>query len=175
MLSRQQQRLVDRFDFENPWHLQRFQNLTNQKNEVKCMPMQTSYAYLSEFGNFESLTAALNYTGLDKVLDSEGKFTVFAPTDNAFAKLPAGLVNTLLTDPSKKAALTDILLYHVVSGATVPAATAMTLTSATMADGKTITIKMMNGNLFINNSQVVLYDVMTSNGIIHVIDTVLIP
>ena len=174
-IDMKQQNLIDRFDFHNSWQLNRFQQLVNKENLQNCQTNLDSFDYLQRFGNFESLVASLKYTGLDKTLAGPGKFTIFAPTDNAFAKLPPAVVQSLLTDPAKKAALTDILLYHVVSGAKVDAATAKALTTATMADNKNVSIKVENGKLFINQSQVVLYDIKTSNGIIHVIDTVLMP
>ena len=174
-INMKQQKLVDRFDFSNKWHIDQFQKLVNRENVKGCVTNQSSFGYLRDFGNFESLTAALKYTGLDKPLSGKGTFTVFAPTDDAFAKLPAGLVNTLLTDPSQKSALTNILLTHVISGASVNAATASTLTEATMLNGEKVTIKSQGGNLYINSSKVVLYDIKTSNGIVHVIDTVITP
>ena len=174
-LRRDQQKIIDHIYFGNSWQLKKFQNLTDMQNAQNCAPRFDTADYLERFGNFESLTAALKYTGLYKTLEGPGPFTVFAPTDDAFAKLPPALVQSLLTDPAQKAALTDILLYHVVPGAKVEAATAKTLTSAVMADGKTVTIKQQGGKLFINDSQVVLYDIRTTNGVIHVIDTVLVP
>ncbi|MEI7819151.1 MAG: fasciclin domain-containing protein [bacterium] len=174
-IDMKQQRLLDKFNFEKPWHITRFQQLINKDNAKGCVSTQSTFDYLNDFGNFTSLTTALTYTGLDKTLDGPGQFTTFAPTDNAFAKLPAGLVNSLLTDPALKSTLTDILLYHVVAGAQVDAATAGTLTEATTAGGKTVAIKKINGSLFINDSKVVLYDIKTTNGIVHVIDAVLVP
>ena len=170
-----QQNLINHFDFSKQWQVNKFQRLVNRENTKGCVANQSTFDYLNDFGNFDSLAAALTYTGLDKTLDGPGTFTTFAPTDNAFAKLPAGLVNTLLTDPSQKSALTNILTYHVISGASVNAATASTLTEATMVNGAKVNIKSQGGSLFINNSKVVLYDIKTTNGIIHVIDTVLVP
>lgn len=175
VIDARQQHLIDHFWFGSNWQVQRFQQLVNRENKLNCVADKTSYDYLNEFGNFESLSTALRYTGLDKTLDSPGQFTVFAPTDDAFAKLPAGLVNGLLTDPAQKSALTNILLYHVVSGASVNADTAKTLTEATMANGTKVNVKVQGGNLFINDSKVILYDIRTTNGVIHVIDTVLVP
>jgi len=174
-IDMRQQKLIDRFNFDKPWQVNRFQSLVNRENARACTTTQTSFGYLRDFGNFESLTAALKYTGLDATLNGAGTFTVFAPTDNAFAKLPPSLVNSLLTDPAQKTALTNILLYHVVSGAAVNASTAATLTEATMANGAKVMIKQEAGNLFINDSKVVLYDIKTTNGIIHVLDAVLVP
>lgn len=175
IIDKQQQFLIDRFDFHNKWHLNRFQQLVNRENRLNCATNITSYDYLKRFGNFESLVAALEYTNLDDALNSPGKFTVFAPTDNAFAKLPPALVQGLLTDPAQKPALENILKYHVIAGAAVPSSTAVTLTEATMLNGEKVQIKVQNGKLFLNDSQVVIKDVKTSNGVIHVIDTVLVP
>lgn len=174
-LRRDQQKIINHIYFGNTWQLKKFQNLTNLQNAKNCEPRYDTADYLERFGNFESLTAALKYTGLYAALEGPGQFTVFAPTDDAFAKLPPALVQSLLTDPAQKGALTDILKYHVIAGAKVEAATAQTLTSATMLNGKTVTIKTQGGKLFINDSQVQLYDIRTTNGVIHVIDTVLVP
>lgn len=122
-------------------------------------------------GRFTTLVTAVTEAGLVDTLKSDGPFTVFAPTDDAFAKLPAGTLDSLLAD---KAALTDILLYHVVSGK-VMAADVVNLTSAETVSGKSVDIKVENGNVFINDAQVIITDIEASNGVIHVIDTVLIP
>lgn len=174
VIDYRQQKLIDKFDFHNQWHVKRFQQLVNKENAKQCAPQITSYDYLKRFGNFTSLVAALEYTNLDDTLNGSAPYTVFAPTDNAFAKLPAGLVQSLLSDPAQKGTLTDILAYHVVPGA-VPSSVAKTLTEATMANGDKVAIKLVNGKLFINDSQVVITDVKTTNGVIHVIDTVLVP
>jgi uncharacterized surface protein with fasciclin (FAS1) repeats len=121
-------------------------------------------------GSFKTLIAALEATGLDKTLKQDGPFTVFAPTDEAFAKLPAGTVEALLQD---KAKLSDILLYHVVSGK-VLAADVVNLTSATTVNNKTLRIST-TGGVKVNDSKVLITDVLAKNGVIHVIDTVLIP
>ena len=124
-------------------------------------------------GRFTTLVAALEAAGLAETLSGEGPFTVFAPTDDAFAALPEGTVATLLEDP--EGALTDILLYHVAAGA-VPAETVVTLESATTLNGADVTITIEDGNVILNGSvQVIITDIMTSNGIIHVIDGVLLP
>jgi uncharacterized surface protein with fasciclin (FAS1) repeats len=108
-----------------------------------------------------------------ETLKGEGPFTVFAPTDDAFAKLPAGTVETLLK-PENLEQLKSILLYHVVSGK-VMADQVVTLESADTVLGKPVTIKVMDGKVYVNDSQVVLTDVLASNGVIHVIDSVLLP
>lgn len=124
-------------------------------------------------GSFKTLAAALGAADLVGALKGDGPFTVFAPTDAAFAKLPAGTIDMLLK-PENKDKLTDILTYHVVA-AKVPAATAVTLDKAEALNGKTIMLTRRGGALYLNDSKVVTTDIMTSNGIIHVIDTVLIP
>jgi transforming growth factor-beta-induced protein len=128
-------------------------------------------------GRFTTLVAAVQAAGLVDTLKGEGPFTVFAPTDDAFAKLPAGTVEDLLK-PENLETLTNILLYHVVSGK-VMAADVVTLdgkTADTAAEGNSITISVKDGNVFLNdNVQVIITDIATSNGIIHVIDTVLLP
>jgi transforming growth factor-beta-induced protein len=125
-------------------------------------------------GRFTTLVAAVQAAGLVETLQGEGPFTVFAPTDDAFAALPAGTVESLLL-PENKQQLTDILLYHVVSGK-VMAADVVGLTSAPTVLGKDITITVKDGKVFLNDTvQVIITDIETSNGVIHVIDAVLLP
>jgi transforming growth factor-beta-induced protein len=124
-------------------------------------------------GRFTTLAAALGAAELIDTLKGEGPFTVFAPTDDAFAKLPAGTVESLLL-PENKQQLIDILLYHVVAGK-VMAEDVVTLTEAETVLGQNISIKVENGKVFINDAEVIITDIVTSNGIIHVIDTVLLP
>ncbi|MBN8581052.1 MAG: fasciclin domain-containing protein [Anaerolineae bacterium] len=125
-------------------------------------------------GRFTTLVAAVEAAGLVETLSGEGPFTVFAPTDDAFAALPAGTVESLLL-PENKQALTDILTYHVVSGK-VMAADVVTLTSATTVLGKDLTITVKDGKVFLNDTvEVIITDVEASNGVIHVIDAVLLP
>lgn len=124
-------------------------------------------------GRFTTLVAAVEAAGLVETLKGEGPFTVFAPTDDAFAALPAGTVESLLL-PENKQALTDILLYHVVSGK-VMAADVTGLESATTVLGKDIAIKVDMGNVYINDAKVIITDIETSNGVIHVIDAVILP
>ncbi len=124
-------------------------------------------------GRFTTLVAAVQAAELVDTLKGEGPFTVFAPTDDAFAALPEGTLDSLLL-PENKQALTDILLYHVVSGK-VMAADVTALTSATTVLGKDVTVKVDMGNVYINDAQVVITDIATSNGVIHVIDAVLLP
>ena len=124
-------------------------------------------------GSFKTLTAALQAAGLVNALKGPGPYTVFAPTDEAFNKLPAGTVESLLK-PENKEKLKAILLYHVVSG-DVPSSRAVKLTSAKTLEGKDLAISVENGRVMINNAKVVKADVHASNGVIHVIDSVLIP
>lgn len=124
-----------------------------------------------EAGNFTTLAAALTEAGLIETLQSEGPFTVFAPTDEAFAKLPKGTVESLLKD---KEALTNVLLYHVVSGK-VTAKDVVKLNSAETVQGSSVNIKVVDGKVMINDAQVISADVNASNGVIHVIDTVILP
>jgi len=123
-------------------------------------------------GSFNTLAAAIKAAGLVETLQGPGPFTVFAPTDAAFAKLPAGTVEALLKDP---AALRNILLYHVVPGK-VLAADVVGLSSATAAQGSSISIAVVGGKVVLNGSSTVTAtDIMASNGVIHVIDTVILP
>lgn len=124
-------------------------------------------------GSFKTLAAALGAAGLVDTLKGTGPFTVFAPTDEAFAKLPAGTVDTLLK-PENKAKLVDLLTYHVVAG-DVPAEAAMKLTKATALNKKELVLEVKDGALYINKSKVVTADVKATNGVIHIIDTVLMP
>lgn len=122
-------------------------------------------------GTFTTLAKALTEAGLVDTLKGKGPFTVFAPTDAAFAKLPKGTLEALLKDKKK---LTAVLTYHVVSGA-VMAADAAKLTSAKTVNGQDIKIKADKGGVTINDAKVTTADIAASNGVIHVIDTVLIP
>lgn len=124
-----------------------------------------------EDGRFTTLVAALDAAGLVDTLTNDGPFTVFAPTDDAFAKLPAGTVESLLNDIP---ALTDILLYHVVSGK-VMAEDVVELSSADTLAGKAVMIKVDMGNVYINDAMVIITDIEASNGVIHVVDTVILP
>ena len=122
-------------------------------------------------GNFTTLVAAVKAAGLVDTLKGAGPFTVLAPTDDAFAKLPAGTVDALLKDPAK---LKDILLYHVISGKEM-AADVTKMKSAKTVEGKNVRIKVEGGSVMINNAKVLKTDIVCSNGVIHVIDTVLMP
>jgi uncharacterized surface protein with fasciclin (FAS1) repeats len=122
-------------------------------------------------GSFSTLVAAVKAAGLVDTLKGAGPFTVFAPTDEAFAKLPAGTVEGLLKDLTK---LKKILTYHVVSGK-VMAADVVKLKSAKTVEGSDVKIDASNGGVKINDSTVTTPDVATDNGVIHIIDTVLLP
>ncbi len=125
-------------------------------------------------GSFNTLVAAVKAADLVETLSGTGPFTVMAPTDAAFAKLPAGTVESLVK-PENKAKLVAILTYHVVSGK-VPAATVVTLKEAGTVEGSKIKIDVKDGSVFLNgNTKVIITDVHCSNGIIHAIDTVLMP
>jgi len=121
-------------------------------------------------GSFTTLVAAVQAAGLVDTLKGAGPFTVFAPTDEAFAKLPEGTVESLLNDIPK---LTKILTYHVVSGK-VMAADVVNLTSAKTVEGSEVKIDASNG-VKINDSNVTTADVAADNGVIHIIDSVLLP
>jgi transforming growth factor-beta-induced protein len=124
-------------------------------------------------GSFTTLAKALQAAGLVDTLNGNGPFTVFAPTDEAFAKLPEGTIEELLK-PENKAKLQAILTYHVVAGK-VMASQVIGLKSAKTVNGQSVTIAVMDGGVMIDNAHVVKTDIPTSNGVIHVIDTVLLP
>ncbi len=124
-------------------------------------------------GHFTTLAAALQAAGLVDTLKGKGPFTVFAPTDEAFAKLPAGTVENLLK-PENKAKLIAILTYHVVPG-DVTAAQIVKMTSAKTVQGESVKVSAAGGNVMIDNAKILKADVAASNGVIHVIDTVLMP
>jgi uncharacterized surface protein with fasciclin (FAS1) repeats len=124
-----------------------------------------------EDGRFTTLVAALQAAGLAETLAGEGPFTVFAPTDDAFAALPEGTVDALLADIPQ---LTDILLYHVVSG-NVKAADVVNMESAETLQGQPLAISVDGGEVGVNEAQVLITDIQAANGVIHVIDAVLLP
>lgn len=124
-------------------------------------------------GQFTTLTRALEAADLVETLKQPGPFTVFAPTDAAFAKLPAGTLDSLLK-PESKEKLASILTYHVVPGR-VMAADAVKLTEAKTVNGKALRIKASGGTVTINDATVVTPDLAASNGVIHVVDTVILP
>jgi uncharacterized surface protein with fasciclin (FAS1) repeats len=124
-------------------------------------------------GRFDTLVAAVTAANLGATLSSPGPFTVFAPTDTAFAALGDATITALLADPA--GALTDILLYHVVAGE-VPAAAVVTLGSAATVNGASVKIEVVDGGVVLDRTvNVIITDIRASNGIIHVIDAVLLP
>ncbi len=124
-----------------------------------------------EADSFKTLAKALTAAGLVDALKGEGPFTVFAPTDEAFAKLPKGTLESLLKD---KEALKNILLYHVVSGS-VTSSDVVKLKNATTLSGQSVKISVKGDKVMIDKSSVTAVDIAASNGVIHVIDQVLIP
>ena len=144
------------------------QNPTKDKK-----PMKNIVQVAVEAGSFNTLVAAVKAAGLVETLSGPGPFTVFAPTDAAFAKLPAGTVEALLGDKEK---LTSILTYHVVSGK-VSAADIVKTNGATpkTVNGLPLDVVVRGGKVYVNGAQVVTADVQASNGVIHIIDAVLLP
>ena len=140
-------------------------------------PMEEALPSIAEIavadGRFTTLVAALDAAGLVETLSGEGAFTVFAPTDDAFAALPEGTVEGLLADIP---ALTNILLYHVVDGV-VPAEVALTLDGQMVEtlSGDSFSVSLKDGNLYINDAMVIITDIEASNGVIHVVDAVILP
>lgn len=124
-------------------------------------------------GSFKTLANALTAAGLVETLKGEGPFTVFAPTDAAFAKLPAGTLEDLLK-PESKAKLSAILTYHVVPGK-VMAKDVVGLSSAKTVNGKALKIAVKDGTVMVDNARVTQTDIECSNGVIHVIDAVMLP
>ena len=122
-------------------------------------------------GDFSTLVTAVKAAGLVETLKGEGPFTVFAPTDAAFAKVPTDTLNALLAD---KAALANVLTYHVVAG-NVMAADVVKLTSAVTVQGQAVSIEVKDGKVYVDGAQVVTTDLKASNGVIHVIDAVILP
>lgn len=122
-------------------------------------------------GNFKTLVKAVQAAGLVDTLKGSGPFTVFAPTDEAFAKLPAGTLESLLANPEQ---LKKVLLYHVVPGK-VMAADVVQLKEAKTAEGSSVKIKASAGQVSVDNAKVVRTDITCDNGVIHVIDTVILP
>jgi transforming growth factor-beta-induced protein len=146
---------------------------TNNNDDISSEP-SIAEIVTNDPDNFSTLLAALQTAELDDDLSEPGTYTVFAPTNDAFAKLGDDTINALLADPD---ALSDILLYHVIADGVVDAETAVSLAGTTtpMANGDQLALSLSGSNLLVNFSVVITTDVMASNGIIHVIDTVLIP
>jgi uncharacterized surface protein with fasciclin (FAS1) repeats len=124
-------------------------------------------------GSFNTLVAALQAAGLEETLKGDGPYTVFAPTDEAFAKLPEGTVDNLLLVENRDQ-LIAILTYHVVAGE-VTSAEVVKLSSATTVNGQDVQIRTQDGVVMIDGATVAAVDVMASNGVIHVIDEVILP
>ena len=125
-------------------------------------------------GQFNTLVAAVKAADLVATLKSPGPFTVFAPTDEAFRKLPPGTVENLLK-PENKAQLVKVLTYHVVPGKVMSSDLAGKVTNAKTVQGQTVRVDAMRGGVMVNNARVLTADVGASNGVIHVIDTVIMP
>jgi uncharacterized surface protein with fasciclin (FAS1) repeats len=145
-----------------------------QSNATKDKkPMKNIVQVAVEAGSFNTLVAAVKAAGLVETLSGPGPFTVFAPTDAAFAKLPAGTIDALLADKEK---LTSILTYHVVSGK-VMAADIIKSNGATpkTVNGLPLDVAVRGGKVYVNGVNVVTADVQASNGVIHIIDAVLLP
>lgn len=142
-----------------------------------CLPAYASekdiVATATGAGDFKTLTAALKAADLVSTLQGKGPFTVFAPTDAAFAKLPAGTLENLLK-PENKQQLVDILTYHVVPGQ-VMAADVVKLDEAKTVNGKTVDIEVEGSAVKVNDANVTSTDIAASNGVIHVIDQVILP
>lgn len=143
-------------------------NEANGRHQPKHDIVDTAVA-----NHFNTLATALTAADLVDTLKGPGPFTVFAPTDEAFAKLPEGTLATLLK-PENKGQLVSILTYHVVSGK-VMAADVVKLSEAQTVNGQSVTITVADGTVMVNNATVTQTDVEASNGVIHVIDTVLLP
>ncbi|HEX6558345.1 MAG TPA: fasciclin domain-containing protein [Longimicrobiales bacterium] len=135
--------------------------------------MKNIVEILSDDGSFHTLVAALRAAGLFEVLQTQGPFTIFAPTDNAFTGLPAGTLNALLKEPRK---LTEVLLYHVIPARLLSAdmISNRRMRPATLNTG-TINVEVHAGSLHVNGAMLTDRDVQASNGVIHVIESVLLP
>ena len=141
--------------------------------KAESMPDKDIVEIAASAGSFDTLVAAVKAAGLVDTLKGKGPLTVFAPTDEAFAKLPEGTVENLLK-PENKDKLTAILTYHVVPGR-VTAGEVVNLSSAPTVNGGELSINAQNGKVMVDNAQVVQTDIMATNGVIHVIDSVIIP
>ena len=145
-----------------------FLTACDDTNEPELLPIPQTAAAA---GSFTTLLAAVEAAGLAETLAGDGPFTVLAPTDDAFDALPAGTVEALLADPD---ALANILLYHVIAGE-FPEAQIEDLMSATTLQGTSVSIELTGTGLRVNDANVMQTDVAASNGVIHVIDKVLLP
>ena len=141
-------------------------------NDLSAAQQKTIVGVAAGAGQFKTLVAAVKAAGLVKTLNGKGPFTVFAPTDEAFAKLPAGTVENLLK-PENKEKLVAVLTYHVLPGKLMAAD--LTTTNAKTLNGKELAIKVDAGKVTVGGANVIKTDIEASNGVIHVIDAVLIP
>ena len=141
-------------------------------NNLSAAEQKTIVGVAAGAGQFNTLVAAVKAAGLVETLNGKGPFTVFAPTDEAFAKLPAGTVENLLK-PENKEKLVAVLTYHVLPGKLMAAN--VTTTNAKTVNGKKLAIKVDDGKVNVGGANVVKTDIAASNGVIHVIDAVLIP
>jgi len=148
-------------------------NYGTSKNTSDAMNTKDIVDTAVAAGSFNTLVAAVQAADLEATLRSKGPFTVFAPTDEAFAKLPPGTVENLLK-PENKSQLQAVLTYHVVSGK-VTAADAAMLTSAKTVNGQSFRITESGSSLMVDNATVIKADIPASNGVIHVIDQVILP
>jgi uncharacterized surface protein with fasciclin (FAS1) repeats len=147
------------------------QNIQEEGSQMDVEEQNTIVDIAVGNPDFSTLVTALQEAGLVEVLAGEGPFTVFAPTNEAFAKIPEETLNEILAD---KEQLTQILTYHVVAGK-VMAEDVVSLSSATTVQGGDLAIEVMGNSVMVNNANVIQTDIEASNGVIHVIDTVLIP
>jgi uncharacterized surface protein with fasciclin (FAS1) repeats len=143
----------------------------DKDEDMDELPPASVMEVIASSSNHTTLRAALQASGLDAVLRGSGPFTVFAPTDAAFAALPAGTIESLLADPD---GLSDVLLYHVVGGSILSTMLSDNMKASTVS-GKELTVTLEAGAAFINNARVTTADIQTQNGVVHVIDAVLIP
>ncbi len=175
-LEKRELRAWQKFDQTDAHSVNRVQKNIDRQESRGCKVSGSIVEKLTARGQFNTLAAALSQAKLVDTLNGEGNFTVFAPTDQAFAKLGQATIDAVLADPTT---LTNILTYHVVDPAkvpdSVPASTAVTLSSAPMLNGQSVAVELRDGKLFINDSQVVVTNIKATNGIVHVIDTVLMP
>jgi uncharacterized surface protein with fasciclin (FAS1) repeats len=139
----------------------------------ESMPDKDIVEIAASAGSFNTLVAAVKAAGLVDTLKGKGPLTVFAPTDEAFAKLPGGTVENLLK-PENKDKLKAVLTYHVVPGR-VTASEVANLSSAPTVNGRSLSINVQDGKVTVDNARVVQTDIMATNGVIHVIDSVIVP
>lgn len=145
---------------------------SKKESGSRCTAKKDIVAVASGADNFKTLVAAVKAAGLVKTLQGDGPFTIFAPTDEAFAKLPAGTVENLLK-PENREQLAGILKYHVVPGK-VMAADVKTMEAKT-AQGQSLRLKVSEEGVMVDNANVVKTDLLAKNGVIHVIDAVILP